>query len=102
LEWAGGFENLLLKSEFKQYCYKNGIIPFSFLRKREALDDWLDDYGYYLSENSVLNNEEIKKKKKAMKRIFNRWFAFKVPTLTLENRPFFEVPKFLKGLIERV
>lgn len=97
LEWAGGFENLLLKSEFKQYCYENGIIPFPFLRKREELDDWLDDYGYYLSEKKVLN-EEIKKKKKAIKSIFNRWFAFKVPTLTLENRPFFEVAEIFERI----
>jgi len=97
LDKAGGFEGLLGKGEFRQYCYENGIVPFAFLRKREELDDWLEDYGDYLSKKGI-PYEKIKEKKKNIKTIFNRWFEFKVPSLTLENRPFYEVAEIFERI----
>ena len=97
LEWAGSFGNLLKKNEYKQYCYENGIVPFTFLKKREELDDWLEDYGDYLSRKGV-PYEEIKGKKKNIKSIFDSWFEFKVPSLTLENRPFYEVAEVFERI----
>ncbi|MGQ9760216.1 MAG: hypothetical protein ACUVQ5_06610, partial [Candidatus Methanomethylicaceae archaeon] len=80
LDWAGNFGELLNKIEFKRYCYENGIIPFAILKERTALDDWLEDFGDYLSKKGV-PHEEVKERKKNIKNIFETWFKFKVPSL---------------------
>lgn len=97
LEWSHGFEALLKKSAFKQHCYENGIVPFAFLITREKLDDWLEDYGDYLSKKGI-PYEKIKEEKRNIKGIFDRWFEFKVPLLTLENKPFYEVAEIFERI----
>lgn len=63
LKISGGFESLLYMKEFKEYCYENGLLPFVFLRSRDKLEDWLEDYSDYLSEKGI-SHEEIKIKRR--------------------------------------
>lgn len=97
LERAGGFEGLLKKSEFKQHCYENGIIPFAFLRTREKLENWLEYYGQHVSKKGIAF-EKIIEKKELVRSLFNRWFEFQVPSLTLENRPLHEVAEIFERI----
>ncbi len=97
LEISGSFKNLLYKKEFKEYCFENGLLPFVFLRSRDKLEDWLEDYSDYLSEKG-LTHEEIKVKKKKVRDLFKNWFDFKVPSLTLEGKPFYEVAEIFERI----
>lgn len=44
LDWAGSFAGLLKKNEFKDFCYEKGWIPFSSLKERSELENWLEDF----------------------------------------------------------
>jgi len=98
LNEEGGFSNLAKKESFKQYLYENEIIPFSVLIDRSNLDDWLEDYGNYLREKKDEDPNHIKNKKRQMKKTLNNWFDFKVPVLTLENRPLYEVAEVFERI----
>jgi len=97
LDWAGNYENLLGKKEFKQYCYENGWIPFANLKERSELESYLEDFGDYLDKKGK-PYEEIKQTKAAIRSIFNAWFDFKIPSLTLENKPFYEVAEIFERI----
>lgn len=97
LKWAGGFSDLLETEEFKKFCFENCMIPFAHLRSMPELDDWLDDYRDYISENGV-RPEESKEKKGKVRKIFYNWFDFEVATLTLENRRLYEVAEIFERI----
>lgn len=97
LDWAGGFMELLKKNEFKDFCYENGWIPFSVLRERSELESWLEDLGSHLSKKGR-NFEEIKDKKAKIRDIFNAWLSFQIPSLTLEDKPFYEVAEIFERI----
>ncbi|WXG45085.1 MAG: DUF262 domain-containing protein [Promethearchaeati archaeon SRVP18_Atabeyarchaeia-1] len=97
LDWAGNFGNLLMKKEFKQYCYENGRIPFANLGARSELESWLEDFGDYISKKSKPWGE-IKERKATIRNIFNHWFGFKIPSLTLENKQFYEVAEIFERI----
>ncbi|MCK4949520.1 MAG: DUF262 domain-containing protein, partial [Thermoplasmata archaeon] len=98
IRWAGDFENLLAKDEFRRYCYAEEIVPFSVLRGMENLDDWLDDYKDYLIREKDVPYEMAKRMKRDTKRAFENWFAFEVPSLTLENKPIEEVAEIFERI----
>jgi hypothetical protein len=97
LDWAGNYEALLDKREFRNYCYENGWIPFASLRERSELESYLEDLGDYFNKKGK-PYEEIKEKKAAIRNIFNAWFDFKIPSLTLENKPFYEVAEIFERI----
>ena len=92
------YSNLIKKEYFKKYLYENEIIPFSVLIDRSSLDDWLEDYGDYLREEKGESNDTIKNKKRKIKNELKNWFEFKVPVLTLKNRPLYEVAEIFERI----
>ncbi|MGB9614776.1 MAG: GmrSD restriction endonuclease domain-containing protein [Fervidobacterium sp.] len=98
LDLAGNFNALFERQEFKQWCFENWLIPFTILKDRAKLDDWLEDFGSYLYNEKSKSYEEIKELKRKIKELFDGWFKFKVPTLTLENKSLPEVAEIFERI----
>jgi hypothetical protein len=67
----------LIKPSSRNNCYENGVIPFAILKEGSTLDDWLEDYRCYFLSNKGMHYEEVKERKKNIKKIFDPWFNFK-------------------------
>lgn len=101
IEWAGSFQDLLEKHQFKNYCYENDTIPFSTLRNYKTLDSWLTDYlRYHLKKKkgSNLAWDEYTNKQAKIKDLFADWLNFRVPIVPLENRPLSEVAEIFERI----
>ena len=95
LQDSGGFDRLLERQEFKQYCYTNQIIPFPSVKGDEEFNKYLDDYvGYFVSRG--MQYTDASERKETVRKLFADWFKFKVPSLTLEGKPFYEVAEIFE------
>ena len=98
LDKNGDFSALITKAHFKEYLFENELIPFPNLVARTDLDDWLDDYGDYLREREGKDHDHIKNIKKKVREELSNWFDFKVPILTIEDRPLYEVAEIFERI----
>ena len=88
------YYGLLKNDYFKNYCYKNGWIPFTSMRSPSDLDGWLDYYVAFHNWDVKIAHE----KKQNIKKELVNWNGCEVPTLTLEGRPFHEVAEIFERI----
>lgn len=98
LEEHKEFSLLLKNPEFRRSCFKNSLLPISELKNKESFDDWMEDYGDYLSDEKGINKEGRKHEKEKIKALFINWFDFLIPVLTLENKQLFEVAEIFERI----